>query len=155
MHFSILKIIEKLTLGVYSDFITNYRRIAEAAPSDSAWNYINIFNIGYLVRIFLLYLGIFFNKKITEKEEYFCEKDDCKVNFDFRSSFSEDFKQKDFVCEFFSSGSLIEENCKSREITTSVLSVTMPGDAYIPFPMEVLVGGATIFVLDVVDFVRM
>ena len=31
----------------------------------------------------------------------------------------------------------------------------MPGDAYIPFPMEVLVGGATIFVLDVVDFVRM
>lgn len=71
MHFSILKIIEKLTLGVYSDFITNYRRIAEAAPSDSAWNYINIFNIGYLVRIFLLYLGIFFNKKITEKEEYF------------------------------------------------------------------------------------
>ena len=43
----------------------------------------------------------------------------------------------------------IEDNCKS------VLSVTMPGDAYIPFPMEVLVGGATVFVLDVVDFVRM
>lgn len=50
---------------------------------------------------------------------------------------------------------IIEENCKSREITTSVLSVTMPGDAYIPFPMEVLVGGATVFILDVVDFVRM
>lgn len=49
----------------------------------------------------------------------------------------------------------IEDNCKSREITTSVLSVTMPGDAYIPFPMEVLVGGATVFILDVVDFVRM
>lgn len=50
---------------------------------------------------------------------------------------------------------IIEENCKSREITTSVMSMTMPGDAYIPFPMEVLVGGATIFVLDVVDFQRM
>lgn len=50
---------------------------------------------------------------------------------------------------------IIEENCKSREITTSVLNVTMPGDAYIPFPMEVLVGGATVFILDVVDFVRM
>ena len=50
---------------------------------------------------------------------------------------------------------IIEENCKSREIITSVLSVTMPGDAYIPFPMEVLVGGATVFVLDVVGFVRM
>lgn len=50
---------------------------------------------------------------------------------------------------------IIEENCKSREITTSVMSMTMPGDAYIPFPMEVLVGGATIFVLDVVEFQRM
>lgn len=50
---------------------------------------------------------------------------------------------------------IIEENCKSREITTSVMSMTMPGDAYIPFPMEVLVGGATVFVLDVVDFQRM
>lgn len=50
---------------------------------------------------------------------------------------------------------IIEENCKSREITTSVLSVTMPGDAYIPFPMEVLVGGATVFILDVVEFIRM
>lgn len=51
--------------------------------------------------------------------------------------------------------SIVEENCKSREITTSVMSMTMPGDAYIPFPMEVLVGGATVFVLDVVDFKRM
>lgn len=31
----------------------------------------------------------------------------------------------------------------------------MPGDAYIPFPMEVLVGGATVFILDVVEFIRM
>ena len=30
-------------------------------------------------------------EKDQEKEEYFCEKDDCKVNFDFRQSFSESF----------------------------------------------------------------
>lgn len=44
---------------------------------------------------------------------------------------------------------IIERNCKTREITTSLLTVTMPGDTYIPYPMEVKVGGATVFVLKV------
>ena len=44
---------------------------------------------------------------------------------------------------------IIEDNCKTRTITTSLLSVTMPGDTYIPYPLEVKVGGATIFILDV------
>lgn len=34
---------------------------------------------------------------------------------------------------------IIEENCKTREITTSLLTVTMPGDTYIPYPLEVKV----------------
>ena len=55
-------------------------------------------------------------EKDQEKEEYFCEKDDCKVNFDFRQSFSENFKQKDFTCEFYASGSLVEENCNPKTI---------------------------------------
>ena len=55
-------------------------------------------------------------EKDQEKEEYFCEKDDCKVNFDFRQSFSESFKQKDFTCEFYASGSLVEENCNPKTI---------------------------------------
>ena len=49
---------------------------------------------------------------------------------------------------------IIEENCKTREITTSLLTVSMPGDTYIPYPLEVKVGGATLFILDVEQFVK-
>lgn len=48
----------------------------------------------------------------------------------------------------------IERNCKTREITTSLLTVSMPGDTYIPYPLEVKVGGATVFILDVEDHIR-
>ena len=44
---------------------------------------------------------------------------------------------------------LIKNNCETRDITTSLLTVTMPGDTYIPYPLEVKIGGANIFVLDV------
>ncbi len=49
---------------------------------------------------------------------------------------------------------IIEANCKTREITTSLLTVSMPGDTYMPYPLEVRVGGATIFILDVERFVK-
>lgn len=49
---------------------------------------------------------------------------------------------------------IIESNCRTRDITTSLLTVTMPGDAYIPYPLEVRVGGATVFVLDVEKHIR-
>lgn len=49
---------------------------------------------------------------------------------------------------------IIERNCKTREITTSLLTVTMPGDTYIPYPLEVKVGGATVFVLDVEKHIK-
>lgn len=49
---------------------------------------------------------------------------------------------------------IIEDNCKTREITTSLLSVTMPGDTYIPYPLEVSVGGATVFIVDVDQHIR-
>ncbi len=49
---------------------------------------------------------------------------------------------------------LIEDNCKTREITTSLLTIAMPGDTFIPYPLEVKVGGATVFVLDVERHVR-
>lgn len=49
---------------------------------------------------------------------------------------------------------IIEDNCKTREITTSLLSVTMPGDTYIPYPLEVSVGGATIFIVDVDQHIK-
>ena len=50
---------------------------------------------------------------------------------------------------------IIEDNCKTREITTSLLTVSMPGDTYIPYPLEVKVGGATLFILDVEKYIRM
>lgn len=49
---------------------------------------------------------------------------------------------------------IIEKNCKTRELTTSLLTVTMPGDTYIPYPLEVKIGGATVFILDVERHVR-
>lgn len=49
---------------------------------------------------------------------------------------------------------LVEDNCKTREITTSLLTVTMPGDTFIPYPLDVKVGGATVFVLDVEKHIR-
>lgn len=49
---------------------------------------------------------------------------------------------------------IVEENCKTRELTTSLLTVTMPGDTYIPYPLEVKVGGATVFILDVDQHIK-
>jgi len=49
---------------------------------------------------------------------------------------------------------LIEKNCKTRSITTSLMTVTMPGDTFMPYPIEVKVGGATVFVLDVEQYIR-
>jgi len=49
---------------------------------------------------------------------------------------------------------IIKSNCETREITTSLLTVTMPGDTYIPYPLEVKIGGASIFVIDVEKYIR-
>jgi uncharacterized protein YaaQ len=49
---------------------------------------------------------------------------------------------------------IIDNNCKTRTITTSLLSVNMPGDTYIPYPLEVRVGGATVFILDVERYIK-
>lgn len=49
---------------------------------------------------------------------------------------------------------IIEENCKTREITTSLMTMNMPGDTYVPFPLEIRVGGATVFVLDVEKHIK-
>lgn len=49
---------------------------------------------------------------------------------------------------------IIEDNCKTRELTTSLLTVTMPGDTYIPYPLEVKIGGATVFILEVEQHIK-
>ena len=49
----------------------------------------------------------------------------------------------------------IEEICKTRkQIVTSPSPVNGSAGMYVPYPIEVEVGGATIFVVDVDKFVR-
>lgn len=48
---------------------------------------------------------------------------------------------------------LIENACKSRkQVATSPSPVSEPTGVYVPYPVEVTVGGATVFVVDVQDF---
>lgn len=51
--------------------------------------------------------------------------------------------------------SQIEEVCKTRdEIITTPSPVTGSTGAYLPYPVEVEVGGATVFVVDVDKFIK-
>lgn len=52
---------------------------------------------------------------------------------------------------------IIKENCETRKgiVSTSATTITEPTGVYIPtYPMEVQVGGATIFVVDVDKFMK-
>lgn len=49
---------------------------------------------------------------------------------------------------------IITENCKTREVTKTIQTINIPGQAMIPVPIQVKIGGATVFVLDVEDFKR-
>lgn len=44
---------------------------------------------------------------------------------------------------------IIEETCKIRQVTTALTSLTLTGDTYVPYPIEIAVGGATVFTIDV------
>lgn len=59
--------------------------------------------------------------------------------------------EEDYVNEVIS---IVDRNCKTREITTSLLNTTVPGETYIPYPLQVKVGGATLFILDVERHIR-
>jgi uncharacterized protein YaaQ len=49
----------------------------------------------------------------------------------------------------------IHENCTTRQQQiTAIPAVMEPGEFFLPYPVEVEVGGATIFVLDVERFER-
>lgn len=48
---------------------------------------------------------------------------------------------------------IIEKTCKSRkQISTAPSPVANSSGGYMPFPVEVVVGGATVFVMDVDQF---
>jgi len=48
---------------------------------------------------------------------------------------------------------IIKDNCKAREqLVSPVTSIGGNADSYIPYPVEVQVGGATVFVLPIEHF---
>lgn len=49
---------------------------------------------------------------------------------------------------------IIKNNAKTREVTKTIQTINIPGQAMIPMPIQVRVGGATAFVLDVCEFKR-
>lgn len=50
---------------------------------------------------------------------------------------------------------IIEHVCKSRkQIATSPSPISGTTGVYVPYPVEVMVGGATVFVMDVEQFVK-
>ena len=50
---------------------------------------------------------------------------------------------------------IIERNCKKRKTTTAMINPSMQGAMFQTFPVEIEVGGATVFVLEVDDFLRL
>jgi uncharacterized protein YaaQ len=50
---------------------------------------------------------------------------------------------------------IVRQNCHARtRFVNPLMPIVEPGEFYAPSPIEVLVGGATLFVLDVVRFER-
>lgn len=50
---------------------------------------------------------------------------------------------------------IIKDICETRKgVVSGPTTVSEPGAIYIPYPMEVQVGGATIFVVDVDKFIK-
>ena len=50
---------------------------------------------------------------------------------------------------------IVEKVCKSRkQIATAPSPISGTTGVYVPYPIEVMVGGATIFILDVENFVK-
>jgi len=47
---------------------------------------------------------------------------------------------------------IVEENSTTREVRRTIQPINIPGQAMIPVPITVKVGGATLFVMNVVDF---
>jgi uncharacterized protein YaaQ len=49
--------------------------------------------------------------------------------------------------------SIVRKTCKSREqLVTPLTPVGGPVDSYVPYPIEVIVGGATVFVVNVEQY---
>ncbi|MDO4778044.1 MAG: cyclic-di-AMP receptor [Tissierellia bacterium] len=50
---------------------------------------------------------------------------------------------------------IIERNCKKRTATTAIVNPNMQGAMFQTFPVEITVGGATVFVINVEQFLKL
>lgn len=49
---------------------------------------------------------------------------------------------------------IIKENCSSRTTSTTMMNVASPAEAHSRVPVEIQIGGATVFVVDVDQFIQ-
>ena len=49
---------------------------------------------------------------------------------------------------------VIKKTCKAREQLVTPVTPVGPGESYVPYPVGVVVGGATVFVMPVDNFVK-
>ena len=83
--------------------------------------------------------------KVTGRPDYPLLADFCVRQYDFYD-WGPDDKTEEVL-------HIIEETCRSRrQVVTPWVPLGGTVDSYVPYPMEVTVGGATVFVLPVEDF---
>ncbi len=49
---------------------------------------------------------------------------------------------------------IVKKTCRSREQLVTPITPVGPGESYVPYPVGVVVGGATVFILPVERFVK-
>ncbi len=49
---------------------------------------------------------------------------------------------------------VVKETCRAREQLVTPITPVGPADSYVPYPVGVVVGGATVFILSVEKFIK-
>jgi len=49
---------------------------------------------------------------------------------------------------------IVKDNCRAREQLVTPITPVGPAESYVPYPVGVMVGGATVFVLPIERFVK-
>ena len=49
---------------------------------------------------------------------------------------------------------LVKDNCRAREQLVTPITPVGPAESYVPYPVGVMVGGATVFILPIERFVK-
>jgi len=49
---------------------------------------------------------------------------------------------------------IVKDNCRAREQLVTPITPVGPAESYVPYPVGVMVGGATVFILPIERFVK-